>query len=131
MASHMATSYGPQVAQMNEESPPKSSLDLTLTQHSYDEDPELQEVRTCLEVEPPQTLYHCIFSNSRTLVILLQVDLAFGDELETIYEGCYKIENTSIFAWFSIPGVGHYCWLCDSIRRLPPNSKANYLIHTI
>jgi hypothetical protein len=21
--------------------------------------------------------------------------------------------------------------LCDSIRRLPPNSKANYLIHTI
>jgi hypothetical protein len=40
MVSHMATSYGPQVTQVNEESAPKSSLDLTLTQHPCDEDPE-------------------------------------------------------------------------------------------
>jgi hypothetical protein len=40
MASHMAKSYGPQVAQVNEESPSESFLDLTLTQHSYNEDPE-------------------------------------------------------------------------------------------
>jgi hypothetical protein len=32
-------------------------------------------------------------------MILLQVDPTFGDELETIYEGCYEIKNTSIFAW--------------------------------
>jgi hypothetical protein len=49
-------------------------------------------------------------------VILLQVNLAFGDEPETVYEGCYEIENTSIFAWSSILGVGHYCWLRDPIR---------------
>jgi len=64
-------------------------------------------------------------------VILLQVDPAFGYEPETIYEGCYEIENTSIFAWSSIPGVGHYRWLRGPIRRLPPNNKANYLVRTI
>jgi hypothetical protein len=36
----MATSYGPQIAQMNEELPLKSSLNLTLTQHPRDVDPE-------------------------------------------------------------------------------------------
>ncbi len=64
-------------------------------------------------------------------MILLQIDLAFNDELETVCEGCYEIENISIFAWFSISSVGHYHWLRGPIRRLPPNSKANYLIRTI
>jgi hypothetical protein len=64
-------------------------------------------------------------------VILLQIDLAFGDKLETVCEGCYEIEDTSIFTWSLIPGVGHYRWLRDPIRRLPPNSKANYLVCTI
>jgi hypothetical protein len=53
MASHMVMSYGPQGAQVNEEPPPESFLDLTLTQHPHDEDPELQKVRARLEVEPP------------------------------------------------------------------------------
>jgi hypothetical protein len=44
-------------------------------------------------------------------VILLQIDCASCDELEIIYEGYYEIEDTSIFAWFSIPGIGHYRWL--------------------
>jgi hypothetical protein len=44
-------------------------------------------------------------------VILLQVDFISGNEPETIYEGFYETENTSIFAWFLIPSVGHYCWL--------------------
>jgi hypothetical protein len=39
MASHMATSYGPQVAQMNEELTSESSLDLMLMQHPHDENP--------------------------------------------------------------------------------------------
>jgi hypothetical protein len=64
-------------------------------------------------------------------VILLQVDLTFGDEPETVYEGCYESKDTSTFVWFSVPSVGHYRWLCGPIRRLPPNSKAYYLVHTI
>jgi hypothetical protein len=64
-------------------------------------------------------------------VILLQIDLAFGDKLETVCEGCYEIEDTSIFTWSLIPGVGHYRWLRGPIRRLPPNSKADYLVCTI
>ncbi len=64
-------------------------------------------------------------------MILLQVDLASGDKPETIYEGCYETEDTSIFAWSSVPGVGHYRWLRGPIRRLPPHSKANYLVRTI
>jgi len=64
-------------------------------------------------------------------VILLQVDPAFGDEPETVCEGYYEIKNISIFAWSSVPGVGHYRWLRGPIHRLPPNSKANYLIRTV
>jgi hypothetical protein len=52
MASRTITSYGPQAAQANEEPPLESSLDLTLTQHPRDEEPEPREVRACLEIEP-------------------------------------------------------------------------------
>ncbi len=88
-------------------------------------------MRAHLEVEPPQAWYYRIFPNSRTLVFLLQIDLASGEEPETICEACYETKDTSIFAWSSILDVGHYCWLCGPICRLPPNSKANYLVHTI
>jgi hypothetical protein len=40
MASRTSTSYGPQAAQANEGPPSESSLDLTLTQHPRDEEPE-------------------------------------------------------------------------------------------
>jgi len=53
MASRMVTSYGLQAAQANEEPPPELFLDLTLTQHPRDEEPEPREMRACLEVEPP------------------------------------------------------------------------------
>ncbi len=85
-------------------------------------------MRAHLEVEPPRAWY---YPNSRILVILLQVDLAFGDEPKIVCEGCYDTEYTSIFAWSSVPGVGHYRWLCCLIRRLPPNSKVDYLVRTI
>ncbi len=65
-------------------------------------------MRTHLEIKPPRTWYYRILSNSRTLVILLQINPASNDELETICEGCYETEETSIFAWSSVPGVGHY-----------------------
>jgi hypothetical protein len=49
-------------------------------------------------------------------VILLQVDPAFGNEFEIVYEDFYKTEDTSIFAWFSILNVGHYHWLSGLIH---------------
>jgi hypothetical protein len=55
MASHIATSYVPQVAQVNEEPPSESSLDLTLTQHPHDENPEPRKVHARLEVKPLRT----------------------------------------------------------------------------
>jgi hypothetical protein len=64
-------------------------------------------------------------------VILLQLDPVSGDELETVFEGYYEIEDTSIFAWFSVLGVGHYRWLRSPVRRLPFNSKVDYLVRTI
>jgi hypothetical protein len=112
----MATSYGLQTAQVNKEFPLKSSLDLTLMQHPHDEDPEPQEVHLRLQVEPLRAWYYRISLNSHTVVILLQVDPASGDELETVCEGCYEIEDISIFTWSSVPGVGHYCWLHSLIR---------------
>jgi hypothetical protein len=127
----MVSFYGSQTAQANEELPPESSLDFTLTQHPRDEEPELREVCARLEIEPPRAWYYHIFPNSRTLVILLQVNSASGDEPETVCEGCYETEDTSIFAWSSVPGVGYYHWLRGLIRRLPPNSKTNYLVCTI
>jgi hypothetical protein len=92
-------------------------------QHPHDEDLELQEVHPCLEIKPLRTWYYHIYLNSNTLVILLQVDPVSGDELESIYEGCFKSKNTFIFAWSSIPGVGHYRWLYNLIHQLPFNSK--------
>jgi len=50
----MATSYGPQATQMNEEPVSKSSLDLALTQHPCDEDPNPREMHVRLEVDPPR-----------------------------------------------------------------------------
>jgi hypothetical protein len=88
-------------------------------------------VRARLEVNPLRTWYYCISPNFRTLVILLQIDPISGDELETICEGCYETKNASIFAWSSIPSVGHYHWLRGLIQQLPFNSKANYLVRTI
>jgi hypothetical protein len=64
-------------------------------------------------------------------VILLQIDPAFSDEPYTVCESCYEIKNTSIFAWFLVPDVGHYRWLQGPIRQLFPNSKVNYLVRTI
>ncbi len=64
-------------------------------------------------------------------MILLQINPTSGDEPETICEGYYEIEDTSIFAWSSVSGVSHYRWLRGPIGRLPPNSKADYLVHTI
>ncbi len=131
MASRMVTSYEPKAAQANEELPPESFLNLTLTQHPRDEELEPREVRACLAIKPPRVWYYCISPNFRTLLILLQIDPTFSDELETICEGCYETEDTSIFTWSLVPGIGHYRWLRGPIRRLPPNSKADYLIRTI
>ncbi len=54
-------------------------------------------MRTRLEVEPPRAWYYRISPNSRTLVILLQVEPASGDELKTVSEGYYETKDTSIF----------------------------------
>jgi len=73
-------------------------------------------VRARLEVKPPRAWYCRISPNSLTLVILLQVDLVSSDEPETVCEGYYETEDTSIFAWSLVPGVGHYRWLRGPIR---------------
>jgi hypothetical protein len=49
-------------------------------------------------------------------VILLQVDLDFGDETKVVCEGYYETKDTFIFAWSSILDVGHYHWLHGPIR---------------
>ncbi len=110
---------------------PESSLDMTLMQHPRDEDLELWEVCIHLEVDPPWAWYYRISLNSCTLVILLQINPAFGDEPEIICEHCYEIEDTSIFTWSSIPSIGHYRWLHGLICRLPLNSKLDSLVCTI
>ncbi len=69
-----------------------------------------------LEVDPLRAWYYRISPNSLTLVILLQINPASGDEPKIVYEGYYETKNTSIFAWSSIPGVGHYCWMRGLIR---------------
>ncbi len=88
-------------------------------------------MHVCFKVDPFRAWYYHISLNSHTLVILLQGDPAFGNELETVCEGCYETENTSIFAWSLIPNVGHYHWLHGLICQLPPNSKADYFVRTI
>ncbi len=69
-----------------------------------------------LEVDPLRAWYYHIPLNSHTLVILLQIDPASNDEPEIVCESCYETKDTSIFALFSIFGIGHYRWLCGPIR---------------
>jgi len=88
-------------------------------------------MRARLEIEPPWAWYYCISPNSHTLMILLQVDHVSSDEPKSVCEGCYEIENTSIFAWFLVPGIGPYRWLHSPIHWLLPNNNADYLVHTI
>jgi hypothetical protein len=68
-------------------------------------------VRACFQVDPPQAWYYHNSLNFRTLVILLQIDLAFSDEPKIVYEGYYETKNTSIFTQSSILDIGHYRWL--------------------
>jgi hypothetical protein len=93
--------------------------------------PNLERCALVLKLNPLEPNTIIIFANSRTLVILLQVDPAFGDEPETVCEAYYETEDTSIFAWFLVPSVGHYRWLRSPIRRLLLNSKVDYLVCTI
>ncbi len=88
MVSRMAMFYRLRFAQVNEKPALESYLDLTLTQHLRDEEPESREVRVHLETNPPRAWYYYISLNFCTLVILLQVDPTSEDEPETIYEGC-------------------------------------------
>jgi len=88
-------------------------------------------VHICFEVEPPQTWYYRIFLNSPTLVILLQVNPALGDELEIVYKSFYETKYTFIFIWSSIFSVGHYHWLHGLICELLLNNEVDYLVHTI
>ncbi len=132
MALCMITFYGPQTAQMNEELPRELSSDSTPTQHLHDEKSwttkgaPLSQSRT----PPPQAWYYQKKKfNSPTLVILLQIDVAFNDEPKIIYNFFYEIKDTLIFAWSSILDVEHYCWLCSPICRLPLN-KVYYLVHS-
>jgi len=85
-------------------------------------------VHAHLEIDPSRAWYYHIFLNSRTLVVLLQVNLASSDEPKIVCESCYETKDTSIFAWFSILDVRHYYY---KIHRLFLNSKENYLVHTI
>jgi hypothetical protein len=62
----------------------------------------------CLEVEPPQAWDYWIFLNFRTLVILLSIDPTSNNEPKIIYNFFFEIEDIWIFAWSSIPNVGHY-----------------------
>ncbi len=124
-------SYGPQTTQMNE----KASLGIILR---FDTNlaPLWWKSWTMRGVPSFQswTPLNLVLSNFFKLLYLgdlFQIDHTFGNEFEIVYESFYKIENTSIFAWFSILDIGHYCWLHNLICRLPLNNKVDYLIFTI
>ncbi len=81
---------------------------MTLTQRLRDEEPEFQKVRAHLEVEPPRAWYYRISPNFRTMVILLQIDLAFSDKPEIVCEGYYKTKNM-VFS--------SRCWTLSLVAR--------------
>jgi hypothetical protein len=64
----MATSYGPQIPQVN----------------PCDENPEPQEMRTGLEVDPSRAWYYHISPNFYTLVMNLKLSLKVVTKLKTL-----------------------------------------------
>jgi len=62
---------------------------------------------------------------------LLEVESTINDDPKILYEGIYKGNEVVILAWSSTLGVGHYCWLCNSINQLLSNHKIEHLISII
>jgi hypothetical protein len=99
----MATSYGPQTAQTNEEPTQETSLDLTLTQCFHDEDFEPRKVRIHLEVEPPRAWYYHKSSNFHTLVILLQIDLLLTMNLKLSMKVVMRLKTVTSLCGLQFP----------------------------
>jgi hypothetical protein len=58
MVLRMITSYGLQATQMNEKPPRNLSLNLTITQHFCDDNPEPRKVCPHFKVKPLRTWYY-------------------------------------------------------------------------
>jgi hypothetical protein len=117
MASDMATSYGASscTSEWRTTSKVISKFDIDVAS-SWWRSQTSKGVRSSWNWTPLNLvlLSDHISSNFCTLMILLQIDPTFSDELETIYEGCYEIENIYIFTWSSVPDIGHY--RCCAVR---------------
>jgi hypothetical protein len=103
MVLRMTTSYRLQTAQANEKPPWKSSLNLTLTQHLYDEHPKLRKVCFHLEVEPLRAWYYHISPNFHTLMILLKVTLLLVMNLKMSAKVFTKLKTLASLHGFQFP----------------------------
>jgi hypothetical protein len=60
-------------------------------------------VHLCFKVELPRILYYRIFPNSRTLMILLQIDPVFSDEPKIVHKGFMKLKTPPSLHGFQFP----------------------------
>jgi hypothetical protein len=61
-------------------------------------------------------------------VILFEIETTIDDNPKTFNNCIYEGDEAIVLAWFLIPGIDHYFWLCNPINQLPSNHKIEHLV---
>ena len=81
--------------------------------------------------EPDEPRRRRRIPSTRSVVIVLEVEPAYGDRPEAIFEGRFTNEDTEVQAWSMVEGVGHYRWLQGPMRLLTRERQLEFIAETM
>lgn len=132
---------------LDSEPQPESELELSLSQlpdqhvqpsdpvppqqHSENEAGPSQQRRRPRDEEPLGPRRRQKIPSSRSLVIVIEVEPAFEDRPEAVFEGRFCNEDTEVQAWSQVEGVGHYRWLQGPLNHLTRARQLEYVGETM
>ena len=79
-------------------------IDDTLVMSSQPTNPQRQPQ----DEEPPAPRQRRRIPSNRSLVIVLEIELAYAGQPEGVFVGQFHNEDTEVHAWSEVEGVGHY-----------------------
>ena len=65
--------------------------------------------------------------SNRLLVIVFEIEPAFGGLPEGVFARQFHNEETEVQAWSEVEGVGHYRWLQGSMNHLPREQQLEFI----
>jgi len=67
----------------------------------------------------------------RSLVIVFKVEPASESRSKAIFAGRFHNEDTEVYAWSQVEGLGHYRWLQGPMAYLPQERQLEYVVVTM